>query len=213
MYWAKASLFKNPILAKILYTSGVIPVDRGAKDNHKLFAGTFKALSDAKCVALFPEGTSYTMPRIVQVKDGASWAVLEYMKWVQDGKAPSGAEEALIIPVGITYTNKSKYRSSVVIEFVDFYVFYSRVFFTSHLLRYGKPIYMDEFRAQFVSSVEGEPRFAVKRLTHRIEQDMVELTVNAPDWETLLCGQTARNLLWDDGRHINLDDFRFVSQT
>jgi glycerol-3-phosphate O-acyltransferase/dihydroxyacetone phosphate acyltransferase len=123
MYWAKASLFKNSMSGKILYAAGVIPVDRGAKDNQKLFAGTFKALSDGDCVALFPEGTSYTMPRIVQVKDGASWAVLEYMKWVQDGKAPKGAEEALVVPVGITYTNKSKYRSSVVIEFVYFYVF------------------------------------------------------------------------------------------
>ena len=84
---------------------------------------------------------------------------------------------------------------------------------TSYPHRYGKPIYMDEFHTQFMSTVEGEPRSAVKRLTHRIEQDMVELTVNAPDWETLICGQTARNLLWDDGRHINLDDFRFVSQT
>ena len=72
---------------------------------------------------------------------------------------------------------------------------------------------MDEFRAAFMSTVEGEPRLAVKRLTHRIEQEMIELTVNAPDWETLLCGKTARDLLWDDGRHINLDDFRFVSQT
>lgn len=213
MYWAKASLFKIPIAAKILLTSGVIPVDRSAKDNHKLFAGTFKALSDGDCVALFPEGTSYTMPRIVQVKDGASWAVLEYMKWVQEGQAPKGAIEALIVPVGITYTNKSKYRSSVVIEFV--YILYLRFWpsLTSHLLRYGKPIYMDEFREQFSSTVQGEPRLAVKRLTHRIEQEMVELTVNAPDWETLLCGQTARNLLWDDGRNINLDDFRFVSQT
>jgi glycerol-3-phosphate O-acyltransferase / dihydroxyacetone phosphate acyltransferase len=211
MYWAKASLFKNPIAAKVLYTAGVIPVDRGAKDNHKLFAGTFKALSDGDCVALFPEGTSYTMPRIVQFKDGASWAVLEYMKWVQEGSAPKSAKEALIVPVGITYTDKSKYRSSVVIEFVCFYVF--RPFLISHLLRYGKPIHMEEYREQFMSAVEGEPRLAVKRLTHRIEQDMVELTVNAPDWETLLCGQTARNLLWDDGRNINLDDFRFVSQT
>ena len=119
MYWAKATLFNNPMFGKILYTAGVIPVDRGAKDNHKLFAGTFKALSDGECVALFPEGTSYTMPRIVQVKDGASWAVLEYMKWVQDGKAPKGAKEAPVVPVGITYTNKSKYRSSIVVELVN----------------------------------------------------------------------------------------------
>jgi len=213
MYWAKASLFKNPIVANILLTAGVIPVDRGAKDNHKLFAGTFNALSNGDCVALFPEGTSYTLPRIVQVKDGASWAVLEYMKWVQEGKAPKGAKAVLVVPVGITYTNKSKYRSSVVIESVSLPYLRLGPSLTTHLFRYGKPIYADEFREQFMSTVEGEPRVAVKRLTHRIEQNMVEITVNAPDWETLLCSQTARNLLWDDGRNINLDDFRFVSQT
>lgn len=32
-YWAKASLFAHPIGRKILLTSGVIPVDRGSKDN------------------------------------------------------------------------------------------------------------------------------------------------------------------------------------
>ena len=32
-YWAKASLFAHPIARKILLASGVIPVDRGSKDN------------------------------------------------------------------------------------------------------------------------------------------------------------------------------------
>ncbi len=100
----------------MLLAAGVIPVDRGSKDNQKLFAGTFASLAEGEVIALFPEGTSYTLPRIVQVKDGAAWAALEYTKWLLDGNAPPGAQELLVVPAGITYTDKSKYRSAAVIE-------------------------------------------------------------------------------------------------
>ena len=65
-------------------------------------------------VALFPEGTSYTEPRIMQVKDGAAWAALEYTKWAR--AQPGGAPPVMIVPVSIVYTNKSKYRSRVIME-------------------------------------------------------------------------------------------------
>ena len=65
----------------IMTSAGNIPVDRKTKDRRKLFAGTMEALSNGAAVALFPEGTSYTEPRIMQVKDGAAWAALEYTKW------------------------------------------------------------------------------------------------------------------------------------
>ena len=74
-----ASLFKNPVMKWILLSSGNIPVDRKSKDRQVLFKGTFDALSRGEAVAVFPEGTSYTEPRIMQVKDGASWSALEYM--------------------------------------------------------------------------------------------------------------------------------------
>ena len=76
-----------------------------------LFKGTFEALSRGLVVALFPEGTSYTEPRIMQVKDGAAWAALEYTKWIVEGRAHT--KNVVIVPVAIVYTNKSKYRSSV----------------------------------------------------------------------------------------------------
>ncbi len=68
-------------MSYILTSAGNIPVDRKSKDRQKLFLGTFEALSRGLAVALFPEGTSYTEPRIMQVKDGAAWAALEYTKW------------------------------------------------------------------------------------------------------------------------------------
>ena len=87
-------------------------MDRKSHDRQKLFLGTFKALADNCAVALFPEGTSYTEPRIMQVKDGAAWAALEYTKWAKE-HGVKNYEDMKVVPAAIVYTNKSKYRSQV----------------------------------------------------------------------------------------------------
>lgn len=94
-------------------------MDRKSKDRQVLFKGTFEALSKGQAVALFPEGTSYTEPRIMQVKDGAAWASLEYAKWLKANPGAAPNQDVVIIPASIVYTNKSKYRSEVCV----FYLF------------------------------------------------------------------------------------------
>lgn len=93
----------------ILLSACNIPVQRGSKEPQKLFQATIEALRSGVAVALFPEGTSYTQPRIMQVKDGAAWAALEFMKWTKENGYKG--DPVTIIPVAIVYTNKSKYRS------------------------------------------------------------------------------------------------------
>lgn len=44
---------------------------------------------------------------------------------------------------------------------------------------------MDPYRDEFLSSAEGAPRAAVKRLTAQIEKELFEATINAPDWWAL----------------------------
>ncbi len=110
---SSASLFTNPILRYILFSSGNIPVDRKSKDRQTLFRGTFDALGKGEAIALFPEGTSYTEPRIMQVKDGAAWASLEYLDWLKTNGIQTPEQDIRVIPVAIVYTNKSKYRSAV----------------------------------------------------------------------------------------------------
>ncbi|KAH9932642.1 glycerol-3-phosphate-acyltransferase [Fomitopsis serialis] len=184
-FWAKASLFANPVAGYILTSAGNIPVDRKAKDRRQLFGGTFKTLARSEAVAVFPEGTSYTEPRIVQVKDGAAWAALEYAKWAQEnpGKVRPGAERARIVTAAIVYTNKTKYRSNAIME-------------------YGPPIDVDPYLEQFLSAEEGAPRAAVKRLTAALEQQLIEATINAPDWDTLYAARMARDLLWEDEKPL-----------
>lgn len=48
--------------------------------------------------------------------------------------------------------------------------------------RFGAPINISEYSGQFLSEREGAPRAAVKRLTRQIWTQMIEMTVNAPDW-------------------------------
>lgn len=96
-----------------MYSSGNIPVDRKSKDRQVLFKGTFEALANGQAVALFPEGTSYTEPRIMQVKDGAAWASLEYARWRKEHPGAAPDQDVVIVPASIVYTNKTKYRSDV----------------------------------------------------------------------------------------------------
>lgn len=48
--------------------------------------------------------------------------------------------------------------------------------------RYGKPIDVEEYEAEFMSGQEGAAKSAVKKLTKRLEMDMLKQTVNAHDW-------------------------------
>ncbi|KAI0246459.1 hypothetical protein BJV78DRAFT_1135151 [Lactifluus subvellereus] len=192
-YWSKASLFVNPVLRKVLYSTGNIPVDRKNKDRQALFRGTIEALSRGSAVALFPEGTSYTEPRIMQVKDGAAWAAFEYNKWASENPEQA-SQELVIVPCAIVYTNKSKYRSYVIMEF-------------------GSPITTTSYLGQFLEGDESSRRASVKLLTRTIESRLIELTINAPDWDTLYAARMARDLLWEDQESLDRDEYVNVSQT
>ena len=109
-------MFINPIVRYILISTCNIPVDRKAKDRRQLLKGTLDALAQGASVGLFPEGTSYTEPRIMQIKDSASYAALEYAKWALENPDQASNLPIVVVPSAIVYTNKSRYRSSVAVE-------------------------------------------------------------------------------------------------
>jgi glycerol-3-phosphate O-acyltransferase / dihydroxyacetone phosphate acyltransferase len=139
-FWAKASMFKNPIAGWVFTSSGAIPVRRnpnnvapetaGSNDSGppdekaadmrmELFRETFQALDSGEVIGLFPEGTSYTEPQIAQIKDGVSWVALEYARWQKEQKSANKGAQLLVVPVGIVYTNKSKYQSRVSLPYAS----------------------------------------------------------------------------------------------
>ncbi|KAL7418530.1 hypothetical protein Q5752_006988 [Cryptotrichosporon argae] len=196
-YWVKDSLFANPAVGAMLRNAGNIPVDRKTKNNQMLFRGTFEALAQGECIGVFPEGTSHTEPHMIALKDGVAWAALEYVRYLrgtEENKGPKTGKKACIVPVGIVYCDKSKYRSRVVVH-------------------YAKPIRVEDYEEEFLSEKEGASKAAVKRMTKKIEQELLEITVNAPDWDTAFAAQMTRELLWQDEDRLPLSDYVPVAQT
>lgn len=178
-FWGKAALFKIPVLGWIMSSSGAIPVTRSPdressktsdsghskidSSQSSLFKATSIALQRGATVGCFVEGTSYTEPQIVQVKAGAAWAAIEYIRWIRQHN--SRKDILTIVPVGIVYTDKTRYRSRVVVV-------------------YGQPIFVDPSDMRYLPAhaSDDEARTAVKVLTKQIEDSLRDLTINAPDW-------------------------------
>jgi glycerol-3-phosphate O-acyltransferase/dihydroxyacetone phosphate acyltransferase len=132
-------MFVNPISRAIVLSSGCIPVKRNPNNTNSnggqhnplkagslplhqadLFRETSTALGSGHVIGVFPEGTSYTEPSIVQIMPGAAWAAVEYARWEREqqtsgvkGKQREKGRGLTILPVGIVYTDKSKYLSRV----------------------------------------------------------------------------------------------------
>lgn len=94
---------------------------------------------------------------------------------------------------GINYVSKTKYRSSVQVE-------------------YGPSIDVTPYVEQFMSTEPEGPKKAVKALVAEVEKRMRSVTINAEDWDTLWAAQTARLLLWKDEKRLPLRMYRDTMQ-
>lgn len=56
---------------------------------------------------------------MIPLKDGTSWAALEYVKYLngtEENGGPKKGRKAVIIPVSLAYVDKTKYRSRVAVQ-------------------------------------------------------------------------------------------------
>jgi 1-acyl-sn-glycerol-3-phosphate acyltransferase len=112
-FLAKAPLFRIPIVGSLVRASGSIPVERrqdpGADltKNREMFARVRAHLAAGGAVALFPEGTSHSDPRLKPMKTGAARIAL----------GVSSPTPLQIQPVGLFYTDKRTFRSAALVYF------------------------------------------------------------------------------------------------
>ncbi len=156
-FLAKSTLFKMPVISFLLKTVEALPVyrkiDAGAdvSQNQATFRAAEERLRKGGSIALFPEGVSHNSPTLLPLKTGAARIALGA---VSIGDDPI---DLRIVPVGLWYTNKTTFRSEVVLHFGGSF----RVERTP----------LDE---------DGQPtKEAVKALTSQIETSIREVTLNA----------------------------------
>lgn len=157
-FLGKSTLWRNVVLRPFLRLAAAIPVyrqgDPGADpaDNQATFARCHAVLAAGGAIAIFPEGRSHNEPALVPLKTGISRIVLE-------AEARYGGIGSRIVPVGLTFEDKGRFRSRV-------------------LVRFGEPVDPAPERAVY----ESDPRGAVRALTERVRQALAQVTVNFPSW-------------------------------
>ncbi|HUS65355.1 MAG TPA: lysophospholipid acyltransferase family protein, partial [Kofleriaceae bacterium] len=113
---AKDTLFDSPLLGRLLRAMGAVPVRRkmdhpgGALDNESAFAALHQVLLDGGAVGIFPEGISHLDSQLAPLKTGAARIALEVAR-------KPGAQPVRIIPTGLVYLTRHRFRSSVLIQF------------------------------------------------------------------------------------------------
>jgi 1-acyl-sn-glycerol-3-phosphate acyltransferase len=157
-FLAKSTLWSHPLVAPLVLLAGALPVyrrqDAGAdlKRNLDTFAASGVVLAHGGAVALFPEGTSHNERRRLPLKTGAARIVLEAQALRAAG--------VLVLPVGLTYDRKDRFRSRV-------------------LVRVGRTL----DPAAEAATYHGDPRQAVRDLTARIAAALAEVTMDHGSWE------------------------------
>ena len=120
---AKHTLFRVPLLGRLLKLSGVVPVERsndtsdpeGARQrNAERLADLASGLAQGKDVLIFPEGSTHSGSDVRRVRSGAARILLAALREAEAAGLPGPS----VIPVGLHYSETQRFRerAAVVIE-------------------------------------------------------------------------------------------------
>lgn len=157
-FLAKEPLFRMPVIGWFVRAMDAIPVYRvqDAADmskNRTTFRRAREILERDGAIAIAPEGASHSESRLRPFKTGAARIAL----------GAGTTAPVAIVPVGLDYSDKMKFRSSVLVYF-------------------GEPLLVDSA----LLPAEGEPAAeAVATLTRAIEDRLASVVVQADEHEAL----------------------------
>ena len=182
-FLAKSTLFKMPIISSILRIVEALPVYRridsaDVSKNKITFHASHDLLQKGGTIALFPEGVSHNSPKLLPIKTGAArialGAISDYSEQI----------DLKIVPVGLYYTSKTRFRSEA-------------------LLHFGEPFTVEPVELE----PDGDlPRDEVKDLTRKMEVALRKVTVNAESDAEIEVADEAANLFLSVSETFDLEE-------
>lgn len=112
-FLAKAPIFRMPLIGWLARGLDTIPVYRtqdnyATSQNRETFAAARRLLSRGGAIAIFPEGTTHSEPRLKELKTGAARIALG---------CSAECPDIVVIPTAIFYTAKHSFRSEALLCF------------------------------------------------------------------------------------------------
>ena len=121
-FTAKSTLFKVPVLSKVMKTINVQPIQRAQDSsaspemrkqaNSNLIVTLGDLVARGERIVIFPEGLSHSESYAMQLKTGASRILME----AQRKAVEIGAPRPHIIPIGLHYSDQHSFRERVSLQ-------------------------------------------------------------------------------------------------
>ena len=173
-FLAAASWWKSAPARVLFRLGGVVPIHRrrdgeDTRQNMSAFEACNAALASGAQIAIFPEGEMHLEPALMPLKTGVARIAL-------GAAAEAGLESVVIVPVGLVYEDRGRFRSDAEIHF-------------------GEPLaivdWLDEYRL--------DPTKAVHGVTDLLADRLARVTVNhGSSEEAALLHRTAAYALADE---------------
>lgn len=160
VFLARSDIFKNPILAKIMFKFKILPVFRIRDGKEKLklndivYNKTIEVLEHNRQVTIFPEAQHIDKKHVRPLKKG-----IQRIAFMIEEKNNFKAG-VCIIPTGIYYSNYWNFRSKLVIK-------------------YGEPIYLDEYFEDY----KKDPARTIVKFTNVLHEKIKEQALHISDLE------------------------------
>jgi hypothetical protein len=165
IFLARADIFKKKIIASILYFLKILPVYRlrdgfsSLKGNDEIFTKTIDVLKHKNGLVILPEGDHAGFRRLRQLKKGICRVAF------QADEATGFSLNIKIIPVGIEFSNYSRYRQVLTVV-------------------YGKPVEVNEFFGLYKESPERALNELRVKLSTEMKRNMVHIE-SEEDYEAI----------------------------
>lgn len=160
IFLARADIFKNKFIARILYFLKMLPVYRirdgfdAVKHNDDTFRDTLRVMNNRNGVVILPEGNHATFRKLRQLKKGICRIAF------QTAEASGFNTEINIVPVGLEYSHYWRFRQVLTVV-------------------YGHPIRVSEY----YNSYRENPNRAIAELRDRLSDDLKKVMVHIEDEE------------------------------
>lgn len=160
---AKSTLFDIPFFGKLLRALGMVPAYRATDDrtqvarNHESLAAAAKQIAAGHVMGIFPEGKSHDAHQLALVRSGAARLAFQALA--------AGAKGLKVVPVGLHYEDKERFRSAV-------------------WIKVGPPVDAADWLAQH----GGDEHLAMRTLTAELNTRLksVVLHLDELEWQPLL---------------------------
>jgi 1-acyl-sn-glycerol-3-phosphate acyltransferase len=152
-FLAAATWWKSAPARVLFRLGGVVPIHRrrdgtDTSQNASTFEACYAALAAGAHIAIFPEGEMHNEPALMPLKTGAARIAL-------GAAGEAGVRGVAIVPVGMVYEDRGRFRSDVEI-------------------RFGDPIEIDDW----VDRARAHPEKAAREVTDLLADRLTDVTVN-----------------------------------